>query len=101
MKYGKRVSFFRGKGVNYSTEVTATKGETVLIWVLTFIVFASIFASFIFTDSFIIPFITIFVGIFILMGTMILIIFSKSHEEERIQNSNKIKYSTKDGIEEE
>lgn len=97
MKYRKNIAgFAKGKAVNYSTSVTATKGEQILIW-LEVLLFFAILALVIFVfQNFFAMILTIFLGIFIIMGTVVLCVFRKSHKEERQRNTKIVKEDVND-----
>lgn len=84
------VGFEKSKSVNYSTSVTATKGEKIAIFSITALVFAVIVFSLI-IDNTLMFILSIVFGILLIFGSMLFCIFRPIHKEERIANSQKVK----------
>lgn len=79
--------FRKGWEVNYSTSVTATKGEKIALLVCVLLVMCAVLAS-LFVFKSMLAFILCTVGgILLLFGVMIFCIFRPKHKEERMQNA--------------
>lgn len=88
MKYRKKImGFEKSKSINYSTSVTATKGEQIAIWSVVIIYFVLILISLFIIKDLVIIITIIAGGIFVIMGIMFFIIFRPLHKEERLRNS--------------
>lgn len=87
MKYRKNIAGFeKSKSLNYSTSVTATKGEKIVLFLSVLVYFSMIFISIFVLKNIFISIIIFVVGIFALMGLMVFFIFRPLHMEERMEN---------------
>ena len=84
----KAKKFFKGKTYHYSTNITTTKLERILIWILGLSILIGIFLIFLFVDSFLVLFLSIFGLIILFILSCLFIIFNKKHRDERIENTN-------------
>lgn len=89
MKYSKNKTYFKGKTLNYSTEVIVNNKEKMIIWTVTIIALLCVLATYILTDSFITKFLITLAGIIVIVGTILIFIFSNEHEEEIKENEIK------------
>ena len=80
-------SSFKGKTLNYSTSVTLTKLENIIAWVLGLSIIIGAFLIFLFVDSILVIIISIFGLIMVFFLFCFIIMFSKKHKEERIENT--------------
>lgn len=87
MKINKNIKEFRKiKVMDYSTSVTATKIEKIIIWIcfILFLIFMSL-AIFVF-ESIAAMIITFILGYIVLFSLMLFFIFRPLHKKERINN---------------
>ena len=92
MKYKKTlIRYEKKKSINYSTTVTLTKKENILVITMFLLVLIMGLISGIEIKNNILTFIVIMGGIILLAIISLLIIFRKSHKEERIANETIIK----------
>lgn len=84
----KAKKFFKGKTYHYSTSVTATKLDRILIPILGLSIMLGIGLIFLFVDSFLVLFLSIFGLIILFILSCIFIIYNKKHRDERIKNTN-------------
>lgn len=95
MKYNKDVAGFkRSKSIHYSTNVAATKGEIIVIWICTILFFAMLFFSIFVLKDLNAMVITIVVGIIGMFTLMAFCVFRPLHKEEREKNAVVTKMTT-------
>ncbi|MBD5530616.1 MAG: hypothetical protein HDQ98_00220 [Lachnospiraceae bacterium] len=88
MKKRKEIAGFRkGRAMNYSTSVTATKGEQTVIWLCVLMVICAVLVALFVFKSMLALFLSIFGGIILLFGVMLFCMFRPKHREERLQNT--------------
>ncbi|MDE7238095.1 MAG: hypothetical protein K2N41_00090 [Lachnospiraceae bacterium] len=88
MKKRKEIAGFRkGRALNYSTSVTATKGEQATIWLCALLVMCVVLAALFVFKSILALFLSVFGGILLLFGVMLFCVFRSKHREERLQNT--------------
>ena len=79
---------FKGKSINYSTEVTTTKGEAIAFWVAGLTTIFGGFICFPFADELPwLPYVVIGGGIVAVFTIAIFITFRPKHKEERLKNA--------------
>lgn len=80
-------SFRKGRELNYSTSVTATKGEKIAVWVCVLLLLCAVLAAlFVFKNT--LAFVLSIVGgIILIFGVILFCILRPKHREERIQNT--------------
>ncbi len=84
------VGFQKSKSVNYSTSVTATKGEKIAIFSVVVVAFAIMVFSFIIANT-LVFILSVAFGMFLIFGTMIFCVFRPAHKKERMENAQKVK----------
>lgn len=78
--------YFRGVSSDYHTDVTVTKGESIVIWITGLLLIASFILSFIFIKSVFIAVFVDFAMFAVVVAIWISILFSSKHKGERIEN---------------
>ena len=84
------VGFQKSKSVNYSTSVTATKGEKIAIFSVVVVAFAVMVFSFIVANT-LVFILSVAFGMLLIFGTMIFCVFRPAHKKERMENAQKVK----------
>lgn len=84
------VGFQKSKSVNYSTSVTATKGEKIAIFSVVVVAFAIMVFSFIIANT-LVFILSVAFGMLLIFGTMIFCVFRPAHKKERMENAQKVK----------
>lgn len=88
MKYNEKIAGFeKSKSINYSTQVTATKGEKIALWISVIIFFTLMFFSMFILKNIFITIIIMVVGIFSIISLMFFCVFRPLHKEERQRNA--------------
>lgn len=84
----KQIAGFRkGRSYHYSSSVTVTKGEQIVIWLCVILVFCCIFAAWFVFKSIFAFMISTFLGIILIFAVMLFCFFRKKHKEERQRNA--------------
>lgn len=79
--------FRKGWAVNYSTSVTATKGEQIAIWTCVLLMFCGVLLALFVLKSILVFVLSIVGGIILLFAVVLFCIFRGKHKEERLQNT--------------
>lgn len=87
MKISKKKTFFKGTNYGYSTQITVTKGEETLIWIVTILAFCAIFGAFFLLDNVLAIILTTALAIGAVWAVLLIVLFSAKHKEERQENA--------------
>lgn len=79
--------FRKGWEANYSTSVTATKGEKIALWGCVLLMLCAVLASLLLFKSMLAFTLCTVGGMLLIFGVMIFCIFRPKHKEERMQNA--------------
>ena len=90
MKMKKNIkNFSTGKSIHYTTKITPTKLEYNLCWILGLLPIITIIIAIFFNISIWLKVVLILGSFSLFFITAFIILFSKKHEEERIENERK------------
>lgn len=79
--------FRKGRSYHYSSSVTVTKGEQIVIWLCVVLVFCGILTALFVLKSVPAFILSVFLGIMLIFAVMLFCFFRKKHKEERQRNA--------------